>query len=707
MICVSIGRGRHAMMMAEHKHIVEQGAQLVELRLDFIRRPVNLKRLMSGATCPVVATCRRPEDRGLWRRSEEDRVMLLRAAIAYGVDYVDLEMDIAAKIPRYGSTQRIVSYHNFEETPGNLEEIHHEMTKLDPDVIKIVTMANNPIDNMVALRLCRDSEIPTVAFCMGEMGAFSRILCGKFGAPFTYATFSEDRPMAPGQLSFQRMEEVYHYDDISPSTQLLGVIADPVAHSLSPTVHNAAIRKNGLDMLYLPFRVPREYLESFISICPELDIQGLSVTIPHKEKVIKSINVLDDQVAGIKAANTLVFKKNNVYGYNTDCFAAVKSLEEKLRERDPDNEKIFEGKKVLLLGAGGVARAIAFGLLAKGAQVTIAARDYKKSEALATAMDCQSIDWVKRSNYECSILVNCTPVGMHPNMNDTPFDAEWFDKRTLVFDTIYNPEQTLFIKLAREAGCITVTGIDMFVRQAGRQFELFTGTEPDLDLIRYEVKRATSAAKYDSFSASSEAKADDGDKANLLFLMGYRGSGKTTVARLLVERLKVKAYDTDRRIEASTRKTIAEIFEESGESGFRLLEAKMIAKIIVNQQKAAKNSPPAKVGKAKKGDSGVTCVVALGGGAPMNEASRKLFGGHGKCVWLRAKPETLWKHISEDDTTAGSRPDLTDEGGQGEVESMLALRSSTYDECADFIIDIDDSSPEEVADQIAAWLKDA
>ena len=484
------------MMMAEHKHIVEQGAQLVELRLDYIRRPVDLKRLMAEMTSPIVATCRRREDQGLWQHSEADRVMLLRSAIANGVDYIDLEMDVASQIPRYGNTQRIVSYHNFEETPDNLEEIHHEMTKLDPDVIKVVTMANNPVDNISALRLCRDSEIPTVAFCMGEMGMISRILCGKFGAPFTYATFSEERPMAPGQLSFEVMENLYRYDDIDEKTEILGVIADPVAHSLSPQIHNAAIRKNELNMLYLPFRVPRESLGTFLSICPELGVRGLSVTIPHKERVLKSIDATSDEVAGIGAANTLVFTKKGVAGYNTDCEAAIESLRKGLDKKNPGEENVFKDRKVMLLGAGGVARAIAYGLLKEGAEVLICARDYKKSEALATALDCKSVDWIDRSKTECQALVNCTPVGMHPNMNDSPFDAEWFDKRSVVFDTVYNPEQTLFIKQAREADCLTVTGIDMFVSQAAKQFKLFTGTEPDMETIRFEIKRAISAAKY-------------------------------------------------------------------------------------------------------------------------------------------------------------------------------------------------------------------
>jgi len=483
------------MMIAEHRHLAEQGVELVELRLDYIRRSVNLKRLLADRQCPVVATCRRKKDGGRWEGTETDRQMLLRTAIADGADYVDMEMDVAERIPRYGNTQRIISYHNFDETPHNIEEIHHQISKLDPDIIKIATMANNPIDNIKVLRLCRDSDIPTTAFCMGEMGLPSRILCGRAGAPMTYATFSEDRKMAPGQLTHKQMKEDFLYDKITKDTEILGVIADPVAHSLSPIVHNSCIREEKLDMLYLPFRVPSEYLEEFINICPEMGVKGLSVTIPHKEKCIKSINVLDDNVAGIRAANTIVFKEVNAYGYNTDCTAALTSLRNAIEEVHPD-EELIKNRRFMILGAGGVARAIAFGLTRHEGKVFICARDYKKAEALAQGLDCKAIDWSARANFDADVLINCTPVGMFPKMDETPFDADWFDKKTIIFDTIYNPEQTLLIKQAREFGCKTVTGVDMFVRQAAEQFKLFTGKEANMKTIRYELKRATSAARY-------------------------------------------------------------------------------------------------------------------------------------------------------------------------------------------------------------------
>ena len=495
MICVSVGRGRHRMVIAELNNLAEQGVQLVELRLDYIRRPVNLSRLLAERKCEVIATVRRPSDGGKWMRSEDERLMVLRSAIADGADYVDLEMDIADKIPRYGKTKRIVSYHNFVETPNNLEQIHQAILKLDPDVIKIATLANNPLDNIRALRLCRDSKVPTVAFCMGEMGLISRILCGKFGSPWTFASAHEERLMAPGQLSLRQMTDEYRYDQISPKTGIYGVVADPISQSLSPRVHNACMRKLGLDLIYLPFRVSSASLDEFIAACPGMDIRGLSVTTPHKEKILKHMNVLDDNVVGIRAANTLCFREEGTYGYNTDLEAAMHVLTQAFEE-SPEYPDVFSGKSVLILGAGGVARTIAWGLMQKGAKVTVSARDYRRSETLANQLKCKSIDWPARQNFECKILVNCTSAGMYPHMDETPFEAGWFDKHTLVFDTIYNPEQTMFIKLARQANCKTLTGVDMFAQQAARQFELFTGQPADLELMRYEVKRGTSAARY-------------------------------------------------------------------------------------------------------------------------------------------------------------------------------------------------------------------
>jgi 3-dehydroquinate dehydratase/shikimate dehydrogenase len=494
MICVSIGRGRHRHAIAEYQHLVEQGAKLVELRLDYIRGEVNVRRLIANRPSPVVVSCRRDRDGGKFAGSEQQRLMILRTAIAEGVEYVDLEEDVAPQIPRFGKTKRIISLHDFRKTPDDLEAIHRRLAGLDADVVKIATMANRPHDNLRMLRLVRDSKIPTVGTCMGDTGIPTRILGGKYGAPFTFATFHHERVLAPGQLSFQQMTEVYHYDDINRDTEVYGVVADPVGHSLSPLIHNAAFRHLKLNKVYVPFRVPKEDLARFMDDAAELDIKGLSVTIPHKEAVLEHLTDMDEAVTGIGAANTVLFRGRQRLGYNTDCQSAMDSLEEAMggarRQEAP-----FKGKTVLVLGAGGVGRAIAFGLVRRGASVVLTDGDADRATQLADRLRCRSVDWAIRMGIMADMVVNCTPIGMHPNVDETPLTRLHLRPAMVVFDAVYNPENTLLIKEARQRGCKVVTGVDMFARQAALQFKLFTGLDGPADLMRDVLKRTTSAAK--------------------------------------------------------------------------------------------------------------------------------------------------------------------------------------------------------------------
>lgn len=492
MICVSIARGRHKQAMAEHRHLVEQGAQLVELRVDYIRREVSLKRLLKDRPCPMIITCRRKQDQGRWEGTEEARQILLRAAIAEGVEYVDLEEDIAGKIPRYGKTQRIVSLHNFRETPQDLDAIYERLAQLDPDIIKIATMAHEQHDNLRMLQLVRRAEIPTVGICMGEVGMPSRILAGRFGSPFTYATFHQERALAPGQLSYRQMKDIYHYDRIDQETEIFGVVADPVGHSLSPVIHNAAFRAAESNRVYVPFRVPREGLKAFLDDHEAWGLKGLSVTIPHKESIIQWLDQYDAATRGIQACNTVLLGDQRV-GYNTDYRAALRCL---TRALGTNAEKPLEGKRVLLLGAGGVSRAIAYGIAEQNAKLMVASRTYEKAEQLAVEYNGEAVLWEDRQSREVDIVVNGTPVGMHPNVDESPLEIDFLKRNMIVFDTVYNPEQTLLIKHARNRECKVVTGVEMFVRQAAMQYKLFTGDDAPKELMRAEVKRAIGAARY-------------------------------------------------------------------------------------------------------------------------------------------------------------------------------------------------------------------
>jgi len=493
-ICVSIGRGRHKQVIAEHRHLVEQGARLVEIRLDYIRRNITLKRILKDRPSPIVITCRRQQDGGKWEGTEDNRIILLRAAIVAGADYIDLEEDIADQVPRYGATKRIISLHDFDETPQDLAAIHARLASKDADIVKIACLANCPNDVTRMLRLLESSTIPTIGICMGDIGASSRILAGKFGSPFTYGTFHHERQLAPGQLSFQQMTDTYRYESIDADTEVYGVIADPVGHSMSPIIHNAAFSALGMNRVYVPLRVPRDYLEQFIQEAPELGIRGLSVTIPHKENVMAMLTKIESGARKIGAVNTVVFDGDEVIGYNTDLYGAMLSLAEAADE-DPDS-KWLDGKSVLILGAGGVARAIAIGVVDRGAKLQVASRTYERSMNLASETKSEAIEWEQRHQVNPDVLINCTPVGMHPAVNETPFEKSGMNRRMIVFDTIYNPEQTLLLKTARENGCKTISGVEMFVKQAELQFKFFTDQEAPSDVMRNTLRNTIGAAKH-------------------------------------------------------------------------------------------------------------------------------------------------------------------------------------------------------------------
>lgn len=502
MLCVTIGRSRHKMMLAEYQHLSEAGADLVEMRLDYIGRHIDLRRLLANRECPLVITCRRREDGGRWEKTEDERLMILRSAIAAGVDFVDLEEDIADAIPRYGSTKRIISMHNFASTPSDLEEIHARLASHDADVVKIATMANSFTDCIRMLKLVENASVPTIGICMGDIGQITRIMALRYGAPFTYTTMSSDRKVAPGQIAFDKMRDLYRPKEINEETVLYGVVADPVAHSLSPLIHNTAFQHDGLNLRYLPFRIPSDELPLFVQWCRESKMGGLSVTIPHKEKILGLVDEAESAATGIGAINTVAFRNGVTTGYNTDYRAAMDCLQEALKtqktlqNQNTQIEDLFRGRAALLLGAGGVARAIGYGLRQRGAIVTIASRTSERAEELAASIGGRSIPWNRRYESKPGILVNCTPIGMHPDIDSTPFDGTKLHEDTIVFDTVYNPEQTVLVKDAKKAGCLVINGLDMFVRQGAYQYKLFTGKEPPSKLMRETVKHATSPVRF-------------------------------------------------------------------------------------------------------------------------------------------------------------------------------------------------------------------
>ncbi|OWK43405.1 shikimate dehydrogenase [Fimbriiglobus ruber] len=513
-VCVVVGRTRHKMVQAEIQEAFKRGAAFIELRLDFLARAVDFKRLAPLKQCAWLASIRRPQDGGRWPGKEDDRQMILRQAIISGAfEWIDLETDVANTIRRYGTVKRIISYHNMTETPADLDQIYERMLAQDADVIKIAVMAQHPRDNERVLELQRRATKPTIAFCMGEIGFPTRFLSLKYGAPWIYAAFNKERGVAPGLPAVEDFKTTYPVRSINADTKVFGLLGDPVSHSFGPVLHNHTLGRLKQNAIYLPFRVPKGQLEEAVKAFERVPVSGYSVTIPHKEAAAALAKEAEPNVQLCGAANTLIRRDDGTFfAANTDFTASFESIVEHLKARAEGGIVDFNSVFVLVLGAGGAARAVAHGLHKAGAHVTIAARTQERAAKLAAEIECKVVDWHARHNVlPCEVLVNCTPVGMHPNTDESPIHVSFLRPGLTVFDTVYTPENTKLINEARSRGCDLITGVDMFVRQAAEQVKLFTGQTPNVDKMREILRKAMSplTRALDDETDDADAAADE------------------------------------------------------------------------------------------------------------------------------------------------------------------------------------------------------
>ncbi|MCP4365710.1 MAG: shikimate dehydrogenase [Planctomycetes bacterium] len=464
---------------------------VVELRLDYINniRIPDVEALIKikEKTIPVIATCRPEREGGRFTGAEADRIALLEKAAELGAEYVDVEHDAVDKFTRRSGTKLIASYHNFTETPSGseLSDLYDKLSSSGADIVKIVTLALKITDNLRIFKLLEQASKPIIALCMGEPGQISRVLAPKYGGFLTFASLGEGRESAPGQLSARELLDVYNFRAIDHDTDIYGLIGNPVAHSMGPVLHNTCFQAEDINAVYLPFRV--EDISSFINGFKTLNVSGYSVTIPHKQAIMGLLDELDALAASVGAVNTVVNRGGRLKGYNTDSTAATKVIEEGLAE----DGTTLKGKKVTIVGAGGAARAVAFGLKQKKAKITVVNRTEARAEALAGDLGCGHKRFEELVGLDTEILVNCTSVGMHPNVNDMPVPADVLRPGMWVFDAVYNPPDTRLLREAAARGCRTLDGVKMFVLQAAQQFEMWTGrpapVQPMEGIIRFRL----------------------------------------------------------------------------------------------------------------------------------------------------------------------------------------------------------------------------
>jgi 3-dehydroquinate dehydratase/shikimate dehydrogenase len=441
-----------------------EDADLIELRLDTVSDP-DVQGALQGRRQPVIVTCRPAWEGGGFTGSEDERERILAAALSAGADYVDVEWRARFDdlIAGTGGRRIVLSTHDYDGVPADLKARAQAMRATGAEVIKIAAKLNCLSDCVPLLELGMQEgrQGGQVLIGMGPYGLSTRVLAGRFGSIWTYAGSLDDI----GQVSARNLINEYRLRTIADETGIYGVAGGSIGHSVSPSMHNAAFRAASVDAVYLP--LPAVSANDFARFGRAIGISGASVTIPHKVSMFDAVDEVDAVARRIGAINTIRVEHGRWIGGNTDATGFLEPLRKRVA---PD------GVRAAVIGAGGAARAVTVALVSSGCAVRLHARNQVQAQETARLAAVEIGPWPPEPG-SWDLLVNCTPLGMYPNVNETPVPAEQLTGR-YVYDLVYNPPVTRLLREAAVGGCQTIGGLEMLVAQAQEQFQWWVGTRP-------------------------------------------------------------------------------------------------------------------------------------------------------------------------------------------------------------------------------------
>ena len=485
-VCVAI-IGANVTEMLEKATVAIKETPFLEFRLDYLEKPAlalpKLKHFLTANTAvTAIATCRRVANGGKFSGALAAELDVLIKSAATGFHLVDLEIESAEALKksdlqklRDTGVALLISHHDFTST-RDLDKIFQRIHAFHPDFVKIVPTAKTLVDNITLLRFLErmDDHTNIVGICMGDAGVISRVLALRSGSAFTFAAATSGEETGPGQIDARTLIDTYRIDQVDAATKVYGVAGNPVRSSLSPIMMNTAFRRETLNAVYLGLQTTK--IADLLKLVHEVPIQGLSVTMPFKQEILSHLEKTDPLSAKIGACNTILRAPDGkLYGFNTDVAGIIGPLEKRMSLR---------GAKALVLGAGGAARAAVFGLRDKGADVLILNRTPETAQKLARQAGAKTIkkDAVAKTTFD--IIINATSVGMTGHKAAPLLEAKDLNTK-LVFDLVYNPLETPLLRMARQRSIPIITGVEMFVQQGARQFEIWTGKPaPEEEMLR-------------------------------------------------------------------------------------------------------------------------------------------------------------------------------------------------------------------------------
>jgi 3-dehydroquinate dehydratase/shikimate dehydrogenase len=453
-------------------------ADLFEIRGDLVL-DLDLLSILRSKTRPLVFSCRPASEGGRWQDNDPRRRLVLLEAAKRGYDYVDVELrsDYLDVMMHKSGRGLVISHHDLQGTPEDLDGLYDRMVRCGADVVKIAVTPRSVADVGRLLgfagRTARGGGPPLIAIAMGPLGIVTRVVGGRYRSPFTYASAGPGTESAPGQLPATVMADLYRVRRISATTRLYGILGSDVVRSFSPMLHNRAFEARNVDAVYVPLQA--ESLEAFVQALPDLNLSGFSVTRPYKMDIVAHVHEVDETAALCGSVNTVVVHLGTLHASTTDGTGVTTPLKKRVE---------LKGRKVVVVGAGGAARAAALALHRKGARVTLLARDRAKAAAAASAIGCGHGALAELDGQDWDVLVNATPVGSAAQPEQTPVPAHLLRAGAVVFDMVYDPLETRLLREAQAVGCTVIGGLEMLLAQAVAQFETWTRLEAPLDVMK-------------------------------------------------------------------------------------------------------------------------------------------------------------------------------------------------------------------------------
>ncbi len=488
-LCVSLTEATTAALVGRMAELADV-ADLFEVRADLVR-DLDLAAVLKARVKPLLFTCSPQSEGGRFPdRDPAGRRRLLSEAVELGFDLVDVnargafEDVVAAKAGR----GLVLSWHDLEGTPDDLEAVYERMAALGPDIVKIAVTARSigDLGRLLAFasRHAADASPRLIALAMGPLGAASRILGGRYGAPFTFACAAAGQEAAPGQIPARTLALGYRVREIGRDTRVFGLVGQDILRRLSPAIQNRAFAESRIDAVYVPLQA--ESLAALVGALPALSVSGFSVTRPYKGEILKHLDSVTPHAAEAGSANTVVVQDARLVGLSTDGDGVLTPLRRRI---DP------AGRAVTIVGAGGAARAAAFALVRAGARVTLAARRLEQAQEVAAATGCAVALLADLARQPYDVLVNATPVGSGAFPGESPIPAGVLRPGSVVFDMVYEPRVTPLLAAARSAGCATIDGVEMLVAQAVGQFEAWTGARAPVEAMTEAATLAIAEAR--------------------------------------------------------------------------------------------------------------------------------------------------------------------------------------------------------------------